>query len=235
MRLPGFRPGKIPLPVLRQHYGQKSRAEVVRRLAAEFAGCGIPEGGMLAAVEVAAGAETGDLQFRVTATYLPDLPAVDFSNLDIERLIPEHPNGQNDPNPQSDAAAHSYLKKQVLDHLARIYEFPVAPILIEREFAAILKAAEAQLDLGPANRAEIEAELRGIAERRIRLGMVIAETARRNDVRVSDADVETAPHDAAEPVDQRRRRMLEEKVIAWILARARITERTASNEELANL
>lgn len=229
VRLPGFRPGKIPPALLRKNYAQKARAEVVKRLAAEFAGRAVPEGGMLAAVDVAEGAETGDLQFRVTATYLPDLPAVDFSNLDLERLIPEHPELQSEP------AAHSHLKKQVLDHLARMYDFPVAPILVEREYAAILKAAEAELDLGAANRAEIDAELRTIAERRIRLGMVIAETARRRDIRVSDAELDTAQVDPAEPVDQRRRRILEEKVIGWIIAQARVTERRASHQELANL
>lgn len=203
---------------------------MVKRLASEFSGRAVPEGGMLSAVDIAGGADAGDLELLVTATFLPDLPTLDFSSLKLERLLAE-----------DTTMAHAHLKRQVLDHLERVYAFPIAPILIEREFATIVQAAEAELDLNNENRAQLEAEFRPIAERRIRLGMVVAETARRNDIRVSDAEVAkiresmTEEARAAETEDQTRRRALEEKVMGWIVSRACVTDRSVSMDELEGL
>ena len=235
VRLPGFRPGRIPGGVLQRRYGARVRNDVVKCLAGEFAMRAVPEGGMLSAVELAAGAEAGDLDLKVTATCLPDLPTADFSSLTLDRLVLE------DPDPQSEALTRSHLKRQVLDHLEKIYEFPIAPFLVEREFAAIVKAAEAQVELDNENRSELEAEFRRIAERRIRLGVVVAETARRYDIRVSGEEVGnirqamTDEARAAEPPAQTHNRTLEEKVIAWILSRSRMKERRVTIDELAAL
>ncbi|MBZ5610041.1 MAG: hypothetical protein LAP38_17400 [Acidobacteriia bacterium] len=235
VRLPGFRPGKIPGDVLKQRYGARARGDVVKRLAGEFAQRAVPEGGMLSAVDLVSGAEAGELVLKFTATSLPDLPVADFSGLTLERLVLE-----TSP-PQAEAAAHSHLKRQVLDHLEKIYEFPIASFLVEREFGSIVKAAQAQLELDSENRSELEAEFRRIAERRIRLGVVVAETARRQGVRVSDEEVNTIrqamteQERATETPAQTRSRWLEEKVIAWIVSRAQLTERRVTIDELAAL
>ena len=235
VRLPGFRPGKIPGDVLKQHYGKRARVDVVKRLAGEFALRAVPDGGMLSAVDLLSGAEAGDLVLKVAATSLPDLPTADFSSLILERLALEK------SDPQAEAMAQAHLKRQVLDHLEKIYEFPIAPFLVEREFTAILKAAEAQLELNHENRSELEAEFRRIAERRIRLGVVVAETARRYEIRVSDEEVGIVRQAMAEkacaiePPAQTRCRSLEEKVIAWIVSQAQMKERRVTIDELAAL
>jgi len=87
--------------------------------------------------------------------------------------------------------------------------------LIEREFAAIWKAVEAQGEISAG--AEMATEFRAIAERRVRLGMVIAELARRSSVRVQDS---------AE---------LEDKVVDLLVSQARVEERVAGVEELREL
>jgi trigger factor len=190
---------------------------------------------MLSAVDLVGGAEAGDLVLKVTATSLPDLPAADFASLTLERLVPE------ESDPEAEAMARSHLKRQVLDNLEKEYDFPIAPLLVEREFAAIVKAADAQLDLDNEDRGQLEAEFRSIAERRIRLGVVVAETARRHGIQVSDEDVGvvrqamTEQARAMESPAQTRGRSLEEKVIAWIVSRAQVRERRVTMDELAAL
>src|ERR1700685_4130034 len=51
VRLPGFRPGKIPLSILEKRYGSKARSEAANRLAAEAADRIFAAGGLASAVE----------------------------------------------------------------------------------------------------------------------------------------------------------------------------------------
>ena len=235
VRLPGFRPGKVPTEVLRRRYGARARSEVVKQLAGEFGLRAVPKGGILSALSLSDGAEGGDLILSVTATSPTDLPTADFSSLTLERLAPET------SAPDAQAMVDAYLRRQVLDFLAKIYEFPIAPLLVEREFTAILRAAKAQLELDQDNQGELTAEFRRIAERRIRLGVVVAEIARRHGIQVSDQEVrqvrEAMPEAAraSESPAQTRSRVLEDKVIAWIVARAQVKERRATMDELAAL
>jgi FKBP-type peptidyl-prolyl cis-trans isomerase (trigger factor) len=221
VRLPGFRPGKIPMALLRQRYGAQTRTEVIHRIAAETAQRVLPKGSIVSAFNLRAGAQSGDLEFHATVTYLPDLPPADFSQVTIERLDAAEADLQTAGLTATDAAAlfRQHLKLQVLDHLDAAYPIPVLPFLIEREFAAIWKAAEAEAQ-APADQAEREslaAEFRAIAERRLRLGMVVAEIARRNGIR--------AQHSAE----------LEDKVVDLLVTQARVQERQASVEELREL
>ena len=81
----------------------------------------------------------------------------------------------------------------------------------------IRQAAETQLGAGD-DRPAILAELKAIAERRVRLGAVIAELARRHQIRPAGGDPS-----------------LERAVIDWLLSRSRVTERPATSEELLEL
>jgi SM-20-related protein len=202
VRLPGFRPGKIPADVVRQRYGEKARAEVLSRIAAQAGAHVLARGSLVSEVSMVAGAQGGDLELRLSATHLPDLPPLDTASIQLERLTSD--------DPAMAGALADHLRQQVMDRLDAAYDFPVAPALIEREFAAIRGAAEQQ---GGAITAEIEAELRVIAERRVRLGAVVAELARRWVF---------------------GREGMEDKVVARILESAQITERPATKEELAD-
>ena len=91
------------------------------------------------------------------------------------------------------------------------------------------------------NRSELQAEFSRIAERRIRLGMVVAETARRYEIGVSNEEVGNVRQAMSEvarataPPVKTRSRALEEKIIAWIVSHAQIRERRVTFEELAAL
>jgi hypothetical protein len=211
IRLPGFRPGKIPEAILQQRYGARARSEAIRKLVAEYGTKAGPEGSLLSSAEVTAGAEAGDLQVQLCVTCLRDLPDPDFSALSLERLAPA------EPDAEGAVLADLHLREQVLDYLALTYSFPIAAILVEREFSAIWKAAQEQVDAGDADRREMAAELREVAERRVRLGLAIAEIARRHGIVAADAAA------------------LENNVIAWIVSQARVTERRVTAEELREL
>jgi len=197
VRLPGFRPGKIPADVVRQRYGDKARADVLSRIATQAAAQALARGSLVSEVSVASG------ELTLSGTHLPDLPSIDPATMHLERLTA--------PDPALSGALADHLRQQVMDRLDAAYDFPVAPALIDREFTAIRAAAEQQGgDITP----EIEAELRVIAERRVRLGAVVAELARRWNL---------------------GREHMEDKVVARILQSAQITDRPATAEELGDL
>jgi FKBP-type peptidyl-prolyl cis-trans isomerase (trigger factor) len=207
VRLPGFRPGKIPAEVLRRRYGAQARKDAVNQLSLDTTGTALPPGSIVSALEVASGMESGDLVIQVTATYLPDLPDFDAAQLEIERLTASDADLQAAGVPAD--VLQQDVRQQVLDRLHEAYSFPVHPALTEREFQTIWKEAVAQ---GASE--SLAPEFRAIAERRVRLGAVVAEMARRHNIRKTP---------------------IEEHVIEHFLAQVRITERRAEVEELKEM
>ena len=205
VRLPGFRPGKIPMKILEERYGAATRSEVVKRLASEAA-AKAPQGSLVASIEVVE--KAGGLELHVTAVHLPDLPDPDFSKITLRRFT------ASDSDLEAagigvDALIEN-LKQQVLDHLEESYPFPLPGELVEREFDAILLAARADGE----SVEESMVAFRPIAERRIRLGIVISELARRQQL--------TGPR-------------MEDLVMEWLISIAQIAEHAATLEELQEL
>ena len=207
VRLPGFRPGKIPIDVLRKRYGARARGEAINRIVAETTPAALPQGSVVSSFVLLSGAESGDLEFEAAVTYMPDLPPVDFSTVTIERLTAD------------EAVSRRHVKLQVLDHLDELCSIPLLRFRIEREFATIWSAAEAQgqLPQDAEQRKQLADEFRAIAERRLRLGMMVAEIARRNGITAGTSGE------------------LEDRVIDLLLSQARVIEREATPEELAEL
>lgn len=179
----------------------------------------MPKGSVASTLELKGGAESGDVELLVTAIHLPDLPAVDFTQIVVERLSADQATLQSAGATPDQAAAHfrGYLKAQVLDHLDSRYRFSVLPSLVEQEFSQIWKAAQSQAEIPAGAKGQSSAELRAIAERRFRLGWVIAEMARRNAIH------------AAEGAE------LEDKVIDHIIGQARVQDRVVSEQELRDM
>ena len=219
VRLPGFRPGKIPETVLATRYGMKARTEVLQRLAAEAVD------GVLARDELAASmelvADTGDLEFRLTVTHLPELAPIDFSAIRLERL--------SSPDESLKEFLENHLRQQVLDHLDAMYQFPVAPPLTAREYARMRQ--EVDHEMTEQEQQAIAAELRQIAERRVRLGAVVAEMARRYEVVPSEDEVLRERRGGETPT-QTRDRLREDRLIRLIVSKAPVTERPATSEDL---
>ncbi len=210
VRLPGFRPGKVPRGVMEERYGAQARAEVLKRLAATIVQHSLPAGSVASSCELTAGEESGAMEIRIHATHLPDLAEPDFSQAKLERLEAAN------PTPEEAAFLRSHLKAQALNHLDASYSFPLFRGIVDREFEALWAAASAQgaTPEDGEETAAMDARLRTIAERRLRLGLIVAELARRFGIRASSG---------AE---------VEDETIDRLIAQAPVAERRVSREEL---
>jgi trigger factor len=98
LRLPGFRPGKVPLPVVKLRYGQAVNAEVMEESLTEATKQVLSERGLRLAMQpkidvvtpdAVAKPGTGDLEFKVELELLPDITMPDFSSIALTRLKAE--------------------------------------------------------------------------------------------------------------------------------------------------
>jgi trigger factor len=163
-----------------------------------------------------------------------------------ERLVREHA-----------ATSRQKIKRKLLDELDTKHKFAPPPSLVEDEFTNVWKTIQDDLqsrkrsfeDEGTTEEKAKE-EYRGIAERRVRLGLVIAEIGERNAIKVSDDELSRAVMDRARQVPGReqevwdfyrnnpdalaslRAPIFEDKVIDFILELAKISDKTVSREEL---
>lgn len=238
VRLPGFRPGKIPAAVLEQRYGAKARAEAIQGLGAEAADTVLGRGELAASLELREDKPDG-VEFRLEVTHLAELAEIDFAAIEIERLAA--PRSALEPLGLTMESAKKLLddhcRQQVLDYLDNAYRFPVAPQLIAREHALIRRAAQEALAADSTSQAErdaLEAELGTIAERRVRLGAVAAEMARRYEIVPTAEEIQSERLGGEAPA-QTRDRLREDKLMRLILSKARVTEREATAAELREL
>jgi trigger factor len=179
-----------------------------------------------------------------------------------------------------DAASRLRLKRALLDKLAEAYDFAVPPGMVDIEFDSIwrqylsqkvatqqdatIDAVPVAADEGSANGSPAAAELgssgeneeasksefRKIAERRVRLGLLLAEIGRRNNITVTPDEVnqaitrEARRHPGYErqvldfyrqnpgAIDALRAPIFEDKVIDFIVELAKIGERKITPEEM---
>ncbi|MBM3565641.1 MAG: trigger factor [Alphaproteobacteria bacterium] len=88
--LPGFRPGKAPLAILKKKYGDAVRGEVLERAVNDITRQAMADRGLRPAtqpnVEVLAFGEGKDLEYKVALDVLPEIKPMDFSALSLERM-----------------------------------------------------------------------------------------------------------------------------------------------------
>jgi trigger factor len=93
VRVPGFRPGKVPLSVLKKRYGDAVLGEVVEQAVSESSAQAIQENGLRPAIrpniEITAFEKGNDLEFKMAVEVLPKIEPMDFSTLKLERLTAE--------------------------------------------------------------------------------------------------------------------------------------------------
>jgi trigger factor len=149
------------------------------------------------------------------------------------------------------------MKRSLLDQLAASHDFDVPPTMVEAEFTQIwqqlLQEAEREDDKDAAL-AEIEAEkddYRKIAERRVRLGLLLSEIGQSNGVEVTQQEMSMLVTQASQqyrPEDrqrfaeyvrqdpmmaaQLRAPLYEDKVVDFLIEKAEVTEREVTREEL---
>jgi trigger factor len=101
LRLPGFRPGKVPLPVVRLRYGPAVTAEVMEQSVSDATKQVLSERGLRPAMQPKIDVVTpdpaaepgksaaGDLEFKVELELLPDIAMPDFAAIALTRLKAE--------------------------------------------------------------------------------------------------------------------------------------------------
>src|SRR5215470_1013202 len=95
IQLRGFRPGKVPMQILRQRFGTSVLGEVLESTLQGTSAEAIRERSLRPAlppkVDVVSFSEGTDLEYKMSLEVLPDIPAPNFAELGIERLVVEVP------------------------------------------------------------------------------------------------------------------------------------------------
>ena len=156
-----------------------------------------------------------------------------------------------------DRISRTQLKRRLLDALSEAYQFDVPAGMIDSEFEAIWKQIEEERSHGHSDpedegksEEELKSEYREIAERRVRLGLLLSEVGRVNGIEVSQDELNRAvimeaqnhPGHEREVVEfyqktpealaNLRAPLFEDKVVDFILDLATVSERSVSPEEL---
>ena len=146
------------------------------------------------------------------------------------------------------AMTRTHMKRKLLDTLAGAHDFAVPPSMVDAEFDAIWRQVIEEDD-SPSD--DDRAEYRRIAERRVRLGLLLSEIGQANGVAITQAEMnrligqEAAKYDAKEQQQvvkyfqdnamaaaQLRAPLYEDKVVDFLLGKAEVTERTVTRAEL---
>jgi trigger factor len=157
-----------------------------------------------------------------------------------------------------DALSRMKVKRALLDQLADRASFPVPEGMVEAEFAQIWQRVEADLKAGRLDADDqgkdeetLKAEYRTIAERRIRLGLMLSEIGRANNVQVGQDEMTRAVRQEAsrypgqeqqvleffrknpQAAENLRAPIFEEKVVDFMLELAKVNDRQVTPEELS--
>lgn len=93
VRLPGFRPGKVPVALLRKRYGDSLRGEIIEETINESSKSVITDRGLRPAlpprVELQVAADSADLEYTLALEVLPEIEQPDFTQIALERLVVE--------------------------------------------------------------------------------------------------------------------------------------------------
>jgi trigger factor len=154
-------------------------------------------------------------------------------------------------------AIRQKVKRQILDRLDETHKFELPPRLVEQEFETIWRQIVAELanssrsfeDEGTTE-ADARAEYTRIAERRVRLGLVMSEIGDRAKVQITDEEVQRAmaaqlrqfPGQEQMLLDYYRKNpdaivalrapIFEEKVVDYLLELVKVTDKPTSREDL---
>lgn len=147
------------------------------------------------------------------------------------------------------------LKRNLLDRLDEVHDFELPGGMVQAEFDQIWAQLKADLENvgeedAEKNEQETQAEYRGIAERRVKLGLILAEIGRSNNIDISQEDLGKAlQHEVShypgqekqiydlynnnpQMINRLRAPLFEDKVVDFILELADVSESKVNREEL---
>ena len=157
-----------------------------------------------------------------------------------------------------DSISRMRIKRDLLDALSKLATFEVPPSMVEAEFTQIWQRVEAdmkagKLDAEDAGKDEdaLKTEYRPIAERRVRLGLLLSEIGRTNGIQVQPDELTRAMRAEAQrypgqeaavmeffrknpqATDGLRGPIYEDKVIDFILELAKVEDKVVTSDELS--
>lgn len=188
------------------------------------------------------------------------LPAIDdelAKKLGMEDLAALRARVTENLQREYDSLARMKVKRALLDKLAEQASFTVPVGMVTSEFDQIWQRVEADLKAGRLDEDDkgkdeetLKAEYRAIAERRIRLGLLLSEIGRTNNIQVSNEELAGAMRTEAsrypgqekqvldyfrnnpQAVEGLRAPIFEEKVVDFVLELAKVAEKQVAPKEL---
>jgi len=155
------------------------------------------------------------------------------------------------------AMSRNGLKRRLLDRLAELHDFDVPAGMVDVEFEAIWQQFEQAREQGQIDEDDVgmsdddlRSDYRAIAERRVRLGLLLSEIGRRNNIEVTQDEINRAIMAEAQRYPGRQREVVEyyqnhpealaqiraplfeNKVTDFVLEIAKVKERSGTMEDL---
>jgi len=182
----------------------------------------------------------------------------DFAkSLGLESLAKLHDAVKDRISREHAAMSRQKLKRALLDELDKLHKFEPPPTLVEEEFGRVWKSVLSELETERKTFADegtteekAKAEYRAIAERRVRLGLVLAEIGEKNNITVTEDELSRAVMERArqfagqeqrvwdyyrqnpQAVAALRAPIFEEKVVDFLVELAGVTDSKVSRDEL---
>jgi trigger factor len=154
-------------------------------------------------------------------------------------------------------AARMKVKRQMLDRLDEIHSFELPPKMVEAEFQNIWRQIESDMarnsrtfEQEGTTEEAAKADYRKIAERRVRLGLVLSEIGEKNQIEVREDELQRAlaaqlrnfPGNEKQVLEYYRKDpdainalrapIFEEKVVDYLLELVNVTDKSVTREEL---
>ncbi len=194
---------------------------------------------------------------EVRAPKTPDLDEEFATGLGLESLDKLKELVSEQIKNEFDGASRAKAKRALLDVLDEKHDFDLPPKMVEQEFNQIWQQVQAEMDAGRTpeedkgkSEDDLKEEYGKIAERRVRLGLVLAEIGRIAEIQIDEQEVQQAlirearnfPGQERQVIEffqkdpnamaQLRAPIYEDKVVDHILETAKVKEETVSKEEL---
>ena len=154
-------------------------------------------------------------------------------------------------------ATRQRVKRMLLDRLDEAHRFEAPPSLVDEEFNLMWNSIRAEMESGGKTFADEDTtedaakeEYRKIADRRVRLGLVLSEIGEKNKITVTEDEVSRAVIERARSMPGREKEVweyyqknanalaqlrapiYEDKVVDFILELANVTEKKVTREDL---